>query len=872
MVTRTKLTKRGKAVWCALCAIAITLAPLLGAMLTPSSATNEAQADEPSTQALEPIDYKPRLYKMLAINNHIDTAHDELRMDFVLRVAHGQVNPVTPTSCAPGISSAGRSCGLKLFYQPAASPTAPLWEPDYIYALGNGLLGAAGALAWAQNMLNSYTIHNIVNSGVYDYLTISLEGGMALSNTVNQSAIGGVTTPQYVYAQIGDVGSGWTVPVNRVEANNWTNLTADYPAQVYDDICGGNGVNAQCNGPRAFVGYDGSPGSWLLTGGQPNWGLMTDVGIDVVSGTPISAGTAPPKSFFVYWYNPWFPVEGSLLPPYNTQSCSRNTSFYFQWLGLKGGKDWVPVNDLTPTAQRVDGQVPEGITPFTGAPAGSAFNVPTVSGHDIRSRGSGGSMSLAQNLDGTIDFAQAKADQPELDGYFKLVTWPITTNPAGSTDDCVASNMVDAYNPLVGQPTGAKGVTAGMPQSTVNTLINKGWTIDTAYYKYKLPVVQPPVITKPDNDTYSPTIHPTISGTGEPGHIVYLYAEDPANPIDPSDPDNPDTRGRYIGQATVGSDSKWSIVDNDNTVTDGYVNYHAWQAEQTSGYGITSGFSNIQKVNFGTDPAPVVNPVVTVPHTKRAENGQLEASAKVHISGTAAPLTDDTTLKVYASHATTANVSTVAATPPSETDLISECTQTLDDAGSQSWSCDVSPSYFLDQTSSGETYLFRARLVNSANVESGFSIQTNVVTVDMTSTQIAISNTSDYQTLRGTGYTLPAGSTGDLNAVMIVKWPDNTESHPVVAADGTWSVDVPSSMTTSGTVYVTADDTETNEAGWVSYYLNVVPPAVALPFAGERSRTVPIVAALVAAMLAIAMILYLCIGHAMKQGKAGDDP
>ncbi|MDF7664746.1 hypothetical protein [Bifidobacterium sp. ESL0745] len=78
---------------------------------------------------------------MLATNNHINTGHPELRMDFVLRVARGQVNPTTPATCTTGTSPSGRSRGFKLFYQAGANTSDDLDQLGHIYALGDGLLG-----------------------------------------------------------------------------------------------------------------------------------------------------------------------------------------------------------------------------------------------------------------------------------------------------------------------------------------------------------------------------------------------------------------------------------------------------------------------------------------------------------------------------------------------------------------------------------------------------------------------------------------------------------------------------------------------------------------------------------------------------------
>ncbi|WEV63549.1 hypothetical protein [Bifidobacterium sp. ESL0732] len=862
-----------RAVVCSLLAICFALVSL--AIVPPSTSSpisspvGVAQANEVSVQANEPIDYKPKLFKMLALNTHIDTDQDELRMDFVLRVARGQVRANDPTQCQTGFPSTGRSCGLKLLFQNDASATGGLTTLTYINTLGSGLAGAAGALKWAQNRDERYTIHSIVNSGVYDYLTISVEADLSYTNSVDRTAIGGVTTPQYVYAQTGNVNdNNWTIPPNRAEGSTWTNLTAAYPAKLYSRECSGTGAGADCNGPRAFVGWDDNPLLW--SGNQANWGLMTDVGINVVSGTPISAGTAPPNSFFVYWYNPWY--DSGV-----TNTCSRNTSFYFQWLGLSGGQKWVPVNDLTPTAQRVDGQTPRGTSPASGSTSNSAFNRITLDNHDIRAR-SGSNMAPAQNLDGTIDFKKAKDDQPELDGYFKLVTWPITTTASGSTANCVAPNMRDAYNPLDGQPN---GVTAGMSQSEADALVAKGWDIDTAYYKYSLPVVTPPVITTPAEGSWLQTQHPTIEGTGIPGHVVRLYAEDPSKPIVGTAPDDPDTRGRYIGEATVGSDGRWSIADNDNTVTNGSVRYHAWQAETTSGYDLTSGFSNIRTLQFV--PPPVVLPNLTeVPHTKTTANGLLPTGSKVKVHGTVNTPAAGMTLKVYATRV--AAESNVGNSHPTSDKLL--CTLTNLSAGQQNWTCEVEPSFFYGQHTKLDTYVFQAYLSDAAGTnETSSSIDRTVVTLDMTSPRLddtAVSGGNLSGTINKTYHNFGADADPEGNVTVHVTWPDGSTATPVTTdASGHWSVAVPNGLS-SGDIHIYAVDSQTNETAIIAVPLNLIPPAKALPFTGDHSNLPWIITGLILLLLTLGAGIYAYVSRRMASedpsfadpttGKAVDDP
>ncbi|MDF7664121.1 hypothetical protein PT282_05530 [Bifidobacterium sp. ESL0763] len=877
MANRKRWATWRRSALCALGAVCLALATMIVAPLAPSSPDSQlnaiANADQVSSRAGDEgtISYAPKLFKMLANNQRIDTAADEMRVDFVLRVAHNQVN----TSANKGVdhlngqANAASKGGLRLRFGYGASSTGSRKVVRYIPTIASSnMAGTVGALNWANNQEEFFTIHNLIASGQYDYLLISVECDIDYPNSVDTSALGGEKMNQYLWAQIPNASGNWPSDSderNDVESGYQTNVLAGNPAYVYDNVCGsGNNQDGlRCNGPKSFIGWNDTPLLW--SGNQANWGLVTDYGLN-----GLGVGWAPARSFFVMWYN-----RAPASDP-----CSKNTSFYYQWLGLKGGKDWVPVDDLTPHAERVDGQNAlnghDGLWFAGSSTANAAFNARNILNPNAASlvprQGPGGSVSPAVNIDGSYDLEKAKTDQG-LDGYFKLVTWPITTSNDGSMSQCLATTAPnaksvtphDAFNPLEGGHE--QGITDGMDQAQVDYLVDKGWTIDTAFDKYSLPEPPAPTIDTPAQDSVA-VQHPVITGTGLPGHKVTLYAEDVTNPIDDNgNVDDAATRGRYVGHAIVGEDGTWSVTDADNPITDGTQRYHAWQTEQTSGYDLTSPFSNIRTLRFS--PSTIDSAAITVPHTKRTSDGELPAGSKVHISGTAAPSMAGQKLTLYATHTVSAGGARTG-----ETREVTDCTQTLATSGQQDWSCRIDPAFFLDEAAQGDTYVFNAVLANPQDDSTSRSDDV-FVTLDMTSTQLAVDPKPAKGKVSGTAHRLKTGSGADVGAKVSVTWPDDTTASMTVGADGRWSFDIPEGMD-EGEARITADDhpsdaAQNNESGWVRYNLATAKTVKVLPVTGDRTRLLGIVLALVATLLAMGMGLVGSVEYFSRHGKAVDD-
>ncbi|WEV53118.1 hypothetical protein [Bifidobacterium sp. ESL0704] len=641
---------------------------------------------------------KPVLYRLLAANNKIDTARDELRMDFVVRVAHDEVNPTA--------GSSPESIGMKIRYDfgdNKQTDSNGIPYPDYSHAMGykntyvdsstSDTTAIKNANTWADNYDEYFTIPKIMHAGLYDYVTVSVQGDMNIQDETkafwtNKDVKGnpgyndGRSWRERVWVEVGPLATGSNNSVdNALSKNGWswgndnnsttyhaTDLLAQSPlagdvsdsetVTAYPGTCYPSGVVSDfktvhgCDIPNSWVGFDTDwPTLWSTR--QANWGMSTDRGIagpTTVRGNnkpPLTKpGVAPPNSFFVGWYNPALGVDSS-------DPCYQVTGFKYQWIGLKNNK-WVPVDSLTPEALTVSNM------PALGAGTnrtGFELRLPNAQGQLTSNISTGdfdksvafnstknydgvapagqlivpgaGNGSKAQYADGSIDFKKAKEDQ-HLDGYFKLVTWPVVNQACKATD------------PLRNPDPKTEGITDDMAKnnpSEVQAQIDKGWTIDTAYYDFDIARPAAPVVNPFPG--YSDPKTRTVSGTGTKGYNVTVFAEDPKNPIDPEDVNNIKTRGREVGTVPVGDDGTWTIDDPlaINPDQQDQVRYHAWQADNTPVH-VTSDFSNIEAARFqlSMNSNPSVKEVYA-PHSSVAASGanagktSLPDGAKVIIKG-----------------------------------------------------------------------------------------------------------------------------------------------------------------------------------------------------------------------------------------------
>ncbi|WEV42073.1 hypothetical protein OZX57_00745 [Bifidobacterium sp. ESL0682] len=733
------------------------------------------------------------------------------------------------------------------------------------------------------------------------------------------SNVGGVKfMPQYVYV-VSTPGRGTrnAIEYQYADFSNpdyVTNIAAEQPSYMYANdvdtvslISSTNSANGELplgnNGPVPFVGWDNMSSLW--SGGQANWGLVTDYGFNNPSNSSMQltgSMVAPANSFFVEWYNraqgrTYGTKDAAGNPITMPFPCSQNTSFYYQWFGLDGHK-WEPVTSLTPTVQKVEGQ--QALSYYDGTKgAYNATNRATSTNKGNLIVPNAGSPESAQNADGSIDFGKAKKLQPELDGYFKLVTWPITTTPTTtnangpqSFDGCLATDppkgnssmtIRDANNPLYNDadPSKPLGITMDTPDKEANAILAKGSTIDTVFAKYSLDRPAPPTIDNP-TETYADPDMRHITGTGIPGDDVTLFREDPSKPIKdvadasgPADPDNTKSRGTRIGTVTVGSDGKWEMYDlaRIDPAKQDHVRYHAWQTETTTGYDISSIFSNVVRENFNLklNQAPTVTSV-EVPHTARMQDGantvaKLPTDSKVTIKGGYDTSRGDATIQVYmvpqtggqlsSSSSSSGTVGSSLTVPDAKWQV---CNNGAVDSTHPSipvqgtWTCSVNPSVFSDANhtkTDGSVWLWYTVYVvlkDPTGRQADMMSQVTNQIVDMYAPAVTVDSVN-----RGTG--LVKGSvkktlTGvAMNGLTVsVTWPDGSTGTATTDSTGAWQMAIPGTMRPGDIQAVTVDHAEklekTNNVGSVATKGNESAPALSkltgsplvshLPLTGQR--------------------------------------
>ncbi|MCO6559401.1 MAG: hypothetical protein J6575_08400 [Bifidobacterium sp.] len=426
---------------------------------------NSARPSEPRSAAVDDIEaHTPKLVKMLGYNKRYLYAADEVRADFVLRVASGDVRPdcVPLATTATSDSSFGACGGLSLKggYNLDTGVASGVDDLGYINtwhspnrANDTKAALAQAATAWAQNNYQNYTIRDVQYAGKYEFLTISIEYDNFVSGSGPVQSIAGNPYPMPLNAKVGD--GPWTKIALQKDGKPYQ--VFKYVYDNYGCTKGKAATSENCQGPYSLPGWDAATPS-LWSGGQANWGLIADNGFPTVWTGP---GVAPRNSFFTSWLDRSYGVSGY------DKVCNKVNEFYFQWIGLSKNGNWVPVKALTETAQKVR-QTP---TRAQYMPVGATQE--NTKGQLIAS-------GPAQNSDGSIDFGRAIHDQSELSGYFMLVTWPISKTKDDDMSSCSTGSVGDVYNPLTSQ-NATTGITTDMSAEKVNKLLDLGWTIDTAY-------------------------------------------------------------------------------------------------------------------------------------------------------------------------------------------------------------------------------------------------------------------------------------------------------------------------------------------------------------------------------------------------------
>lgn len=414
--------------------------------------------------------HTPELVKMLSYNDKVQVGGDEMRADFIMKVAHGDVNP---NCVATGAVDRDNKCGLKVHY-PYGGERGDTADYGVHYmntldgpnaASNNDRARAYGAEQWAKDIGAGgfyFTIRDVQTSGLCDYLTISLEGDANYYHGYSKKA-GGTEEALTITAQVKNKATGrWGPEVN---------LTPDYKIHLYSDNGSGSLTSsAQADGPVAFVGYDEThPKLWSV--GEANWGLIVDNGFWTQN---TAKEVAPPNSFILRWLN-------RDLGSARNGVCSKVDKYYYQWFGLVNGRYWMPVDSLTPKAEKGS----EGAID-TNTPTDIMVNTKG----DNKSRNSVGGLmpkqadSRVQNADGSVDFAKVRELNPAFDGYFKMVTWPISTDSNGNMNSCSTGYLKDIYNPLTGHEDGITDDLVEDDFQMSQDLIDKGWTINTVYDRF----------------------------------------------------------------------------------------------------------------------------------------------------------------------------------------------------------------------------------------------------------------------------------------------------------------------------------------------------------------------------------------------------
>ena len=890
-------------------AVLITLLATL-AMVVPLglSALSANQANATDAQGAT-ASAKPLLYKLLAYNDKIDSYEDELRMDFILRVKHGAFDP----QCQNGddSSAAGtQTCALSFFYefegetskthyrrlrymQTIPSDSSDPNKPTSIADPG------AGAVKWAYNQNEYFTVHKVINSGLYDFLVISIEGDLSYGDKNDNPQYyqaGGYPQPLNLYAVVGPQNTltcgsfPWAYnsddctdfhPESLVGLGDTvSNITADQGKNIklYMGDCYANDPN-RCSGPASFVGWDNYPVLW--SGNQANWGLVTDYGLSVDLGNnqskPYNPGIAPPNSFFVYWFN----VRG------RSNICSKTDSYYYQWVGLKNSQ-WMPVDSLTPKPVLLGNKQQISKNNAKTTSWGIQYDVGTnnannsgVQASNIAQPATGPANELNVNAanptgpqakDGSIDFKRI-TEQEGFDGYFKLVTWPVTRNmdDTGTSNNCTVNPEV--YNPM---RVGLVGITDDMDATQKDKNLDTGWTIDTAFYKYDVPRPNDPTITNIQNDAdgslnasgsvYTGTLDPVVSGECTPSkddthpNTVTLYGEDSASPFregqSKSSDDlvkSSDSWGFKLGETVCKVDPKskqggsWQIQDTNKQYPspdpgnkyNGYRRYHAWVTESASGFGLTSLFSNIGTAYFvSNEKAPDGRLSVTVPHTK---NGNLPANSVVTLKGTVSPIytawssgglgMTDSKMAISMKQNTASDWTSLVTTPantfqrdsavnttvPSFTDPTSGSVLNVvkTTASTWSWSLNIPADKFKAYNGDDETekYTFQVKMINPLNAPSDpVSINQKV---DITPTTLTLERYDAFQ-VGGKAYKYVNGNTRipeTKGTLVHITWPDNTSTDVAVGDQGSWQASTPEGINKGViTAQVSSDDAESADS------------------------------------------------------------
>ncbi|MFF8817711.1 Ig-like domain-containing protein [Leucobacter sp. NPDC015123] len=520
----------------------IIFASLAAPHLGPLTST-AAHAAEPES---------PEVYKFQGFWNKIDGDVDEIRADVVLRLPRGYVDPVTGNL----LSVDGQQLRVGHDYNTGSTRQSH----RYINTISGG---ATGAEQWAKNRDQYFTIHKVIPSGKYDFVVISIEGDIDITNAPAATNIpGGLLSNLNFYFSYAAGAPG--------TSSTWVSsaLTTE-PAAFYWYY--GTRNDTAITGPQFRIPWDNTQTLW--SAGQANWGAVLDFGLN-----GYAEGILPPNSVGLDLVN-----NATRSNAESGYGGTVSDSFWYAWVHEDGSL----VEAINTAPIRVTGVTPSGawITNANQIPKNVAqadWPGRPVLGWTQEQADQG--LTTNVGLDGSIDFTTAGGT-----GYYRLMAWPESRNPVNQSGDngapllsYSADDLFDAGGMLTPAASAAE------------------WTTATVYYKYELPIPDAPVITVPPADSHS-NVNSTVtfSGTGTPGHTITLKFK-PGSPIFDFDDPALDTlidgqhEGILDGDVVVDGNGNWTFTYIPPTpLADGEYSVVAVQTNPAVGqFAMTSAMSN----------------------------------------------------------------------------------------------------------------------------------------------------------------------------------------------------------------------------------------------------------------------------------------
>lgn len=494
----------------------------------------------------------PQVYKMQAFTNRIDNIVDELRADFVLKVPHGYVNPVT------GALQSVDGKQLRIGYD-WTTVTAPPLSLGYI-----NTFGAAGADRWARNADQYFTIHKVITSGKHDFLVISVEGDMNIPDfDPKTNVVDGQEAKLNWYF-------GYAAGSPNASAAWTTTAETKYPAtfRFYQGRVGPTYVS----GPMIQMQFDAAYSLWTYR--QANWGQVLDYGLN-----GRAAGVLPPNSVAIDLVN--FAYNSTNGGTVSGPAGSVSDSFWYAWVHEDGSL----VESINTAPIHITGVPPS--FGYNSPPAQVSKNTPTNAWTLARTpEQEAQGLTNKVGTDGSIDFNGAGGT-----GYYRLVAWPESRDPQTVTNPSAAVQA-----PRISYT--AQDLFSADGKMTAAATANM-WTPGSAYFRYHIDLPEPPVITTPaEGQVTNENKQVVIEGTGTPGHTITLKWAGGETISDTNDPSlqtlvDGDHAGVLDTDVVVDETGHWTYTYHPTQVlVDGKYTVVALQTEHKSGYDLTSPPSN----------------------------------------------------------------------------------------------------------------------------------------------------------------------------------------------------------------------------------------------------------------------------------------